>query len=509
VSKKPYLELVQLNSFGCGLDAVTTDQVQEMLAEAGRMYTLLKIDEVNNLGAARIRLRSLISVVEERERKGFKASGEIKGFERHPLFTKKMRKTHTVLAPQMSPIHFELLEKAFYYSGINLVILKDYSKSVVDEGLKYVNNDACYPAILTIGQLMHAVRSGKYDLKNTSLMITQTGGACRATNYIGMLKKALKEAGLTDIPLISLNIVGMEKNPGFKLTPVLLFRAFVSLIYGDLLSRCLYRVRPYELEKGSANKLYEKWNEFLKGEMKSLNMARFRRNVANLVKEFNELPTLDVQKPRVGIVGEVLVKYHPVANNYVVDLVEREGAEAVVPDFLSFMGFMCDHANSRHEFLTVSKKRHYISNKAIAIMEYMQKPVADAIRGTKFGHHIHFNEMRKLVDGIVSTGNIAGEGWFLTAEMVELMHGGVNNIICMQPFACLPNHIIGKGVIGELKRRNPYSNIVAVDYDPGASEVNQINRIRLMMSQAIKNMNMPKVEVVISNKYEELVRNDA
>lgn len=506
VSKKPYLELVQLNSFGCGLDAVTTDQVQEMLGESGRMYTLLKIDEVNNLGAARIRLRSLISVAEERGRKGFTAFGEIKGFERHPLFTKKMRKTHTVLAPQMSPIHFELLEKAFMYSGINLVILKDYSKSVVDEGLKYVNNDACYPAILTIGQLMHAVRSGKYDLDNTSLMITQTGGACRATNYIGMLKKALREAGLTDIPLISLNIVGMEKNPGFKLTPPLLFRAFISLIYGDLLSRCLYRTRPYELEKDSANRLYGKWNEFLKCEMKSLSLSRFRRNVANLVREFDELPTLDVRKPRVGIVGEVLVKYHPVANNFVVDLVEREGAEAVVPDFLSFMGFMCDHANSRHEFLTVSKKRHYFSNKAIQLMEFMQKPVADAIRGTKFGHHIHFGEMRKLVDGIVSTGNIAGEGWFLTAEMVELMHGGVNNIICMQPFACLPNHIIGKGVIGELKRRNPYSNIVAVDYDPGASEVNQINRIRLMLSQAIKNMNLPKIEVVISNKYEEIIK---
>jgi predicted CoA-substrate-specific enzyme activase len=516
VAKKPDLELVQLNSFGCGLDAVTTDQVQEMLEQAGRLYTVLKIDEVNNLGAARIRLRSLFSVMKERHRKGYKAKGEIKPFKRHPLFTKKMRKTHTILAPQLSPIHFELLEYAFKASGLNFVILKDYSKDIVDEGLKYVNNDACYPAILTIGQLMHAAGSGKYDLDRTALMITQTGGACRATNYIGMLKKAMEEAGLKNMPLISLNIVGMEKNPGFSLTPILLMRAAISLMYGDLLSRCLYRVRPYELEKGSANKLYEKWNEFLKGEIKSLSRKRHSKNVRRLVAEFNELPVYEsLEKPRVGIVGEVLVKYHPAANNFVVDLVEAEGAEAVVPGFLSFMSFMVDHANSRYEFLTTSRKRWWISNKVIDMFEWLQKPVADAIKGTKFGHHTPFREVRKLVDGIVSTGNIAGEGWMLTAEMVELMNDGVDNIICTQPFACLPNHIVGKGIIGELKRRNPQSNIVAVDYDPGASEVNQLNRIRLMLAQARKNMEQSEpdlsttssqLEIEASNKYEEVLK---
>ncbi|MCL1903942.1 MAG: 2-hydroxyacyl-CoA dehydratase [Oscillospiraceae bacterium] len=510
VSKKADLELVQLNSFGCGLDAVTTDQVQEMLEESGKLYTLLKIDEVNNLGAARIRLRSLISVVQERHRKGYKTNGEITAFKRHPLFTKKMRRTHTVLAPQLSPIHFELLERAFRSSGINLVILKDYSQQVVDEGLKYVNNDACYPAILTIGQLMHAIQSGAYDMENTSLMITQTGGACRATNYIGMLKKAMSDAGYKHIPLISLNIVGMEKNPGFSLTPILLMRAAISLIYGDLLSRCLYKTRPYEMEKGSANRLYDKWNEFLKGEIKHISRKRLEKNVRDIVKEFNDLPVFEIEKPRVGIVGEVLVKYHPAANNFVVDVVESEGAEAVVPDFLSFMGFMCDHANSRYEFLTVSQKRRFISNKVIDFFEWLQKPVADAIEGTKFGHHKSFREIRRLVDGIVSTGNIAGEGWMLTAEMMELMSDGVNNIICMQPFACLPNHIVGKGIIGELKRRNPQSNIVAVDYDPGASEVNQLNRIRLMLSQARKNMDI-KAEVIasvieVNNKYEDVLK---
>ncbi|MCL1789519.1 MAG: acyl-CoA dehydratase activase-related protein, partial [Oscillospiraceae bacterium] len=518
VAKKQDLELVQLNSFGCGLDAVTTDQVQEMLEQSGKLYTLLKIDEVNNLGAARIRLRSLISVVQERHRKGYIANGEITAFKRHPLFTKKMRKTHTVLAPQLSPIHFELLEQAFKSSGINLVILKDYSQQVVDEGLKYVNNDACYPAILTIGQLMHAIQSGAYDLEKTALMITQTGGACRATNYIGMLKKAMSDAGYKHIPLISLNIVGMEKNPGFSLTPILLMRAAVSLIYGDLLSRCLYRVRPYEIEKGSANKLYEKWNEFLKGEIKYINRKRLAKNVQEIVRDFNELPVFEIEKPRVGIVGEVLVKYHPAANNFVVDVVESEGAEAVVPGFLSFMGFMCDHANSRYEFLTVSWKRWFVSNKVIDFFEWLQKPVADSIEGTKFGHHMPFRKVRKLVDGIVSTGNIAGEGWMLTAEMMELMLEGVNNIICMQPFACLPNHIVGKGIIGELKRRNPQSNIVAVDYDPGASEVNQLNRIRLMLSQARKNMkeelktqlpdsSVDAVGIIeVNNKYEDVLK---
>lgn len=492
VGNTPNLELVQLNSFGCGLDAITTDQVQEILQGYGKMFTCLKIDEVNNLGAARIRLRSLISVMDERNRHGYVAKSKYKGYKRQPVFTKEMRKKHTILAPQMSPIHFELLESAFRESGYNIVILKDYSKAVVDEGLKYVNNDACYPAILTIGQLMHALQSGEYDLDNTSLMITQTGGACRATNYIGMIKKALADGGFDKIPLISLNVVGLEKNPGFKITPKLAIRAFMALIYGDVLSRCLYRVRPYEIEKGSANRLYDKWNETLKNQLRSISFSRFKKNIVNIVKEFDELPILDIKKPRVGIVGEILVKYHPVANNFVVDLVEQEGAEAVVPDLMGFIYFITDHANSRKELLTVSRKRYYLSNLAIKLLEYIEKPYLKAIQGTKFGTFLPISEMRKLVDGVVSTGNIAGEGWFLSAEMIELIHSGVNNIICMQPFACLPNHVTGKGVIGELRRQNPKANIVAVDYDPGASEVNQVNRIKLMLSQAFRQLELPQ-----------------
>ena len=504
VGEREYLELVQLNSFGCGLDAITTDQVQEIMQGYGRLYTVLKIDEVNNLGAARIRLRSLISVSEERRRDGYHSEDKYDGYHRQPYFTKETKKTHTILAPQMAPIHFELLEQAFRYSGYNLVILKDYTKEIVDEGLKYVNNDACYPTILTVGSLMAALNSGKYDVDNTSVMITQTGGACRATNYVGMIKKALKEGGFPNVPIISVNVVGMEKNPGFKITPSLVIRAMMAVIYGDVLSRCLYRVRPYEVEKGSANKLYEQWNEKLKISLKKLSLKEYKRNVAAIVKDFSELPVYDIKKPRVGIVGEILVKYHPVANNFVVDLVESEGAEAVVPDLMGFIYFILDHANTRHELLTVSGSRYYLQNKLISMLEWLEKPYLDAVKDTKFGSFMKVSKMRRLVDGIVSTGNIAGEGWFLTAEMVELMHGGVNNIICMQPFACLPNHVTGKGVIGELRRRNPLSNIIAVDYDPGASEVNQINRIKLMLSHAAKQEEAIRVEV--KDEYSELVK---
>lgn len=509
VGKNDCLELVQLNSFGCGLDSITTDQVQEILRGYGRMYTVLKIDEVNNLGAARIRLRSLISVAEERRRNNFKSDRTYTGYHRPPLFTKENKKNYTILAPQMAPMHFELVEQAFRYSGYNLVILKEYDKNIVDEGLKYVNNDACYPTILTVGSIMRALSSGKYDLDKTAVMITQTGGPCRATNYVSMLKKALYDGGFTKTPLISLNVVGMEKNPGFKITPQLLIRGLTGVIYGDVLSRCRYRVRPYEVEKGATDALYEKWNEKLKKDLKTISYGKYKKNVAQIVKEFGEIPTLDIKKPRVGVVGEILVKYHPVANNFVVDLVESEGAEAVVPDLMGFIYFFLDHANSRHELLTVSKNRYYWSNKVIDILEWIEKPYKEAIEGTKFGSFMRIADMRKLVDGIVSTGNIAGEGWFLTAEMVELMHGGVNNIICMQPFACLPNHVTGKGVIGELRRRNPLSNIIAVDYDPGASEVNQINRIKLMLSHAAKTMEIPSEaapeEIKTNDKYSGLI----
>lgn len=503
------LELVQLNSFGCGLDAITTDQVQEILHSCGKLYTCLKIDEVNNLGAARIRLRSLISVVDERRRHKYKPVRGHLGYIRQPEFTKAMRKKHTILCPQMAPIHFDFLEASFNHCGYNMVILKDCSKSVVDTGLKYVNNDACYPSILIVGQLIHALQSGKYDLENTSVMITQTGGACRATNYVGMLKKALKDAGFDKVPLISLNVVGLEKQSGFKITPQLAVRAFLGMIYGDVLQRCLYKVRPYEKVKGSANALYEKWRVFIREELGSLSMKRFNRNIRNIIKEFSEFPVLDIQKPRVGLVGEILVKFHPIANNNIIELLESEGCEVVVPDLMGFFYYICSHGVTKHELLTYPKFKRDIKNLVIKVFMYLEKSYRAAVKGTKFGVPGEIFEMREKVRSIVSPGNIAGEGWFLAAEMLDLIDEGVPNIVCMQPFACLPNHVTGKGVIGELRRQHPESNIVAVDFDPGASEVNQVNRIKLMLTQAFARAGISRKSAVpqfaVSDKYSELI----
>ncbi|MCM1164455.1 MAG: 2-hydroxyacyl-CoA dehydratase [Lachnospiraceae bacterium] len=502
------LELVQLNSFGCGLDAITTDEVQEILRSFGKLYTCLKIDEVNNLGAARIRLRSLISVVDERARHKYKPVRGHVGYIRQPEFTKEMRKNHTILCPQMAPIHFDMLEAAFKHSGYNVVILKDCSKDVVDTGLKYVNNDACYPSILIVGQLIHALLSGKYDLENTSVMITQTGGACRATNYVGMLKKALKDAGFEKIPLISLNVVGLEKQSGFKLSAGMAVRAFMGIIYGDVLQRCLYKVRPYEKEKGSANALYEEWRTFLREDLKKLSLPNFNDNVRRIVKDFSELPVLDVEKPKIGLVGEILVKFHPVANNDIIGLLENEGCEVVVPDLMGFFYYICSHGKTKSELLYCSRLKKFAENSAIKAFKFMERSYRKAVAGTKFGCPGDIFEMRESVRPIVSPGNIAGEGWFLSAEMIELINEGVPNIVCMQPFACLPNHVTGKGVIGELRRRHPESNIVAVDFDPGASEVNQVNRIKLMLTQAFARAGISRRSAVpqlgVSDRYSEL-----
>jgi predicted nucleotide-binding protein (sugar kinase/HSP70/actin superfamily) len=345
---------------------------------------------------------------------------------------------------------------------------------------------------LTIGQLIFALNSKKYDLGNTSVIISQTGGGCRATNYIAMIKKALKEAGFGFIPVLSLNFVGMEKHPGFKISLPLLKRSMMGLIYGDLLMRVLYKVRPYEKVAGSANKLYEKWRDICLKSLKDASLSEYKKNITNIVDEFSKLEVTGVKKPMVGVVGEILVKYHPIANNNVVGIIESEGAEAVVPDLLDFFFYVLHHANVKHELLDGSYKRMLIQNIIIDVLEYLRKPMIKALSSTKFGHPISIHKLAKAASEVLSLGNISGEGWFLTAEMLELMHEGVNNIICMQPFACLPNHVTGKGVMKELKRLNPMANIVAIDYDPGASQVNQLNRIRLMMSAAFKNLNEVK-----------------
>ena len=490
VKTKDNLDLIQLNSFGCGLDAVTTDAVSDILTKSGKIYTSLKIDEVNNLGAARIRIRSLLSAIRVREKMNLKRELLPTSIKRIP-FTKEMKKDYTILCPQMSPIHFDLVEPAFRSGGYNLVILKNDNKSAINVGLKYVNNDACYPSLLVVGQIMEAILSGNYDTDKTAVIITQTGGGCRASNYIGFIRRALEKAGYPHIPVISLNLSGFEDNPGFKLTLPLAAKGLYALVFGDIFMRVLYRVRPYEAIPGSANALHEKWKQKCIAFVSQDRPKRreFCKLCKSIIKDFDELPILDIKKPRVGVVGEILVKFSPTANNDLVGLLEQEGAEAVVPDLLDFFLYCFYNSNFKAEKLGTSKKTAFTCNLGIKALEWLRSPATKAFRKSKrFDTPAEISKLANMAKDIVSLGNQTGEGWFLTGEMLELIHNGAANIVCAQPFACLPNHIVGKGVIKELRRRHPEANIVAIDYDPGASEVNQLNRIKLMLSTANKHL---------------------
>ena len=492
VKERTDLELIQLTSFGCGLDAVTSDQVAEILASRGKMYTLIKIDEGSNLGAVKIRIRSLKSAMEEREKNNVKLKNIDNSYNKN-LFTKEMKKDWTILAPQMSPIHFQFIEKAARASGYNIDVLPANDKEAIEEGIKYVNNDACYPSILVIGQMINALKSGKYDPNKTALIISQTGGGCRATNYVGFLKKGLREAGFPNVPIISLNVLGMERQPGFKISYRLIKKLMMGVIYGDLFIRVLYRVRPYETVKGSANKLYEYYREKAFKNVENGNKNEMNKLVKEIVKAFDTLEINDEVKPKVGIVGEILVKYHPTANNNIVDVLEKEGAEVVVPELLDFFLYCCYNSKFKNRYLSGSSIVKTGCDIAISYIESYRKVVIKELQNSeRFGYPSSINNLAKKAANVVSLGNQTGEGWLLTGEMVELIESDVNNIVCIQPFACLPNHITGKGMIKALKSKYPLANIVAVDYDPGASEVNQLNRIKLMMSVAFKNLKVPQ-----------------
>lgn len=487
------LELVQLNSFGCGLDAVTTDQVCDILESAGKLYTVLKIDEVNNLGAARIRVRSLLAAMDLRAKANLKAHpGEV-AYHRTE-FTREMFDQHyTILAPNMSPIHFALLEPIFTRYGLNVVMLNGDSRAAIDMGLKFVNNDACYPSIITVGQMMEAVLSGKYDTHRLALIMTQTGGCCRASNYVGFIRRALDKAGMSYIPVISLNFNGMEKNEGFKPTLPLLADAGKAIVLGDLLMRCLYRVRPYEQVKGSADRLHEKWRGIITDSLTGKRKYGYAAMCRDLVRDFDTLPIDEtVRKPRVGVVGEILVKYMPLANNHLVELLEQEGAEAVVPDLMDFANYCIYNEVYKTDYLGTKWTGKYIGSWGVKAIRAFRKPALDALAASKrFEPPMTIEQIGELAKPFLSLGNQYGEGWFLAGEMVELIRTGTPNIVCIQPFACLPNHVVGKGVIKQLRRSYPESNIVAVDFDPGASEVNQLNRIKLMLSEAKRQLNEP------------------
>ena len=490
VKTKDNLDLIQLNSFGCGVDAVTTDAVADILTNSGKIYTSLKIDEVNNLGAARIRIRSLLSAIRVREMQKMKREMKPSSITK-VSFTEEMRTDYTILCPQMSPIHFDLLEPVFRTEGYHIVVLQNDNKQAINVGLKYVNNDACYPSLLVVGQIMEAILSGKYDTDKLAVIMTQTGGGCRASNYVGFIRRALEKAGYPHIPVISLNLSGLEGNPGFKLTIPLVMKILYGAVFGDIFMRTVYRVRPYEAVPGSANALHEKWKEkciaFLT--QKHPGRRQFKKMCREIIEEFDNLPMLDMKKPRVGIVGEILVKFAPAANNHLVELLEQEGAEAVVPDLVDFFLYCFYNSNFKADQLGMSKKTKFICNIGIKFVEWLRSPATKAFKESKrFDTPSDIRELADMAKEIVSLGNQTGEGWFLTGEMLELIHNGAPNIVCTQPFACLPNHVVGKGVIKELRRRHPEANIVAIDYDPGASEVNQLNRIKLMLSTANKNL---------------------
>lgn len=482
------IELIQLNSFGCGLDAVTTDQVEEICNKNNKLYTVLKIDEVSNLGAAKIRVRSLKAAMEEREKNDIKVTPDNSPSKRI-VFTKEMRKDYTILIPQMSPIHFNYMKEVISFCGYNAELLPPVDKNSVEEGLRYINNDACYPTIVTLGQIISALKSGKYDLDKTAVFMSQTGGGCRASNYVSLLRKALKDMDMEQIPVISFNAVGLEKNPGFKITPKMAFMLAVACVYGDLIMRVLYATRPYEKIPGTCEKLLKKWHGPIIENILHFRRKRYIKNIKEIVSDFDNVERTGEAKPKVGVVGEILVKYHPNANNDIVGTIEAEGGEAVVLDLIDFFLYGFESEKFNYEHLSGSWKVMKINEIAKNLVEMLRQPVRKPLRESKY--FTEPDRIEKTADTaaeILSIGNQCGEGWLLTGEMAELIKSGVENIVCLQPFACLPNHVTGKGMMKALRKKYPKANIAAIDFDPGASDVNQLNRIKLMMSTAHKNV---------------------
>lgn len=482
------VELIQLNSFGCGLDAVTTDQVEEICRASNKLYTVLKIDEGSNLGAAKIRIRSLKAAIEEREKNNVQINPEQKPYERK-LFTEEMRQNYNILVPQMSPVHFTYMEEAMKACGYNAILLPPVDKNSVEEGLRYINNDACYPTIVTLGQIISALKSGEYDLNKTAVFMSQTGGGCRASNYVSLLRKALKDLDMEQVPVVSFNAVGLEKNPGFKITAKMGIRLAVGCVYGDLIMRVLYATRPYEKVPGACQAILDKWHDKIVDNVIHFRPGTFKKNLKAIVEDFDKVERTGVKKPKVGVVGEILVKYHPNANNDIVGIIESEGGEAVVLDMLDFFLYGMYNKRFNYEHLSGTYKAMFINNLGISAVEWLRKPMRAALAESKhFEEPAYIEDTAKAAQMVTSIGNQCGEGWLLTGEMIELIHNGCENVVCLQPFACLPNHVTGKGMMKAVRKMNPKANIVAIDYDPGASDVNQLNRIKLMMATAHKNM---------------------
>lgn len=406
-------------------------------------------------------------------------------------FTKDMKKDYTILIPDMLPVHFKLLRNIFTQQGYRVGLLKNTGRKVVDTGLKYVHNDTCYPALLVIGQMISALQSGKYDVNKVALMITQTGGGCRASNYIHLLRKALQKAGLSQVPVISLNLSGLESNSGFHLTPEMIYQALIGLTYGDLFMLLKNQVRSYEVNKGDADELIAKWVKELSSQFKhrkGYTPKGMEKNMKAIVEDFAKIPLNKTDKTKVGIVGEIYVKYSSMANNDLENFLVEQDCEIMVPGVMGFMMFKIDNRIEDINLYGGNLAKKKVVKALMKYCELLENLLYESVsKYSDFTPPAKYAHIKELITGVVGLGNKMGEGWLLTAEMLELSESGYGNIICAQPFGCLPNHIVGKGMIRKVKEIYPQANIVPIDYDPGATKVNQENRIKLMLSVAREN----------------------
>ncbi|WP_277301673.1 acyl-CoA dehydratase activase-related protein [Veillonella montpellierensis] len=519
VSRTDGFQMVELNSFGCGLDSIVADQVKDILAARHKIHTVLKIDEGTNLGAITIRIRSLQSVMARslRHDSGGCASPSPSSDEQslavspcqcctgccghyeepvsldeletpytyeRVVFTEEMRKEYTILVPQMSPLHFSMIEPLLAQEGYRCALIPAPTREDIEVGLKYINNDACYPAVIVVGQLMSALLSGKYDVNKTAVIISQTGGGCRATNYIGYLRKALIDAGLSQVPILSLNASGLEKQPGFSLTRNFLHRLMQGMVYGDAIMQCVLATRPYERDAGATNALRDYWIQRLKNNLLKANLFTYNKYIKEIIHDFDTLPRKDIpQKPRVGIVGEIYVKFHPSANNHIIDLIEAEGGEVVTSGLMDFFLYCSMDSEYRAKYLSGSWLSGLGGALARNLMELYRRPYSNAVKKSKHFDEIQpMKEVAREASHVIDLGNQCGEGWFLTGDMIDLIEKGAKQIVCLQPFGCLPNHVTGKGMVRILSERYPDVRIAAIDYDPGSSAVNQANRLKLLLA---------------------------
>ena len=492
VSRTEGFQIVELNSFGCGLDSIVADQVKDILSAKHKIHTLLKIDEGTNLGAVTIRLRSLQSVMERSMRKHHNPEAPVEttiddipsyDYDR-VVFTEEMSKTYKILVPQMSPLHFQLLDPVLNSEGYDFEMLPAPTREDVEIGLKYINNDACYPAIIVVGQLMSALLSGKYDVDKTAVIISQTGGGCRATNYIGYLRKALIDAGMKQVPILSLNASDMERQPGFKLTKSFLHRMIQAVVYGDALMQCVLATRPYEINPGTADALCDYWIKKLRERITKANIFQYSKYIKNIIDDFDNLP-VDKSKPRprVGVVGEIYVKFHPSANNNINELIEKEGGEVVTSGLLDFFLYCAMDSTYRAKHLDGTWLSGFFGSLAREALELYRLPYAKAVAASKnFDPLQRMTKVAKEAAHFIDLGNQCGEGWFLTGDMIDLIEKGAKQVVCLQPFGCLPNHVSGKGMVKTLSEAYPDVRIAAIDYDPGSSAVNQANRLKLLLA---------------------------